>query len=297
MTMLLPGVGLGTAPIGGLYTLSPEADAIDAVQHAFASGIRFFDTAPHYGAGVAEDRLGHALKGLPRDDYVLSTKVGRLVTGEGTMTFDFSRDGVLRSIDESMRRLQVDRIDILHMHDPDAHFRQAVDEAYPVLAELRDQGAIRAIGVGMNQWRMPCDFVRETDIDCMLLAGRYTLLEQEGPARHLFPLCLERGVQVIAGGVFNSGILASGAHPEARYNYRIAPHEIQERIRRIEAICAEWGVSLRTAAVQFPLRHPAVASIVVGTRAVHKIDDLTHDLATLIPEGFWDDLALRIAPL
>lgn len=286
----IPDLGLGTAPIGGLYELIPTAQAVATVAQAYAAGIRLFDTAPHYGAGTAESRLGLALRDLPRDDIVLSTKVGRLVTAHGTTEPDFSRDGVRRSLDASLTRLGVNRVDIVHIHDPDAHMHQAMTEAFPALAELRDQGVIEAIGVGINQWEPLAEFVQETNLDCVLLAGRYTLLELAGPGDGLFPLCLERGVRIIAGGVFNSGILATGNVPGARYNYQPAPANIRARVARLASICARFDVPLAAAALQFPRRHPAVASIVIGARAPAEIDDLQRNLAVPIPDDCWPAL-------
>lgn len=283
----IPDLGLGTAPIGGLYDLVPTAQAVATVIQAYATGLRLFDTAPHYGAGIAETRLGLALRDLPRDDLVLSTKVGRLATPRGTTEPDFSRDGVLQSLDASLTRLGVDRVDIVHIHDPDVHMYEAITEAFPALTELRTQGIIRAIGVGINNWKLLAEFIQETELDCALLAGRYTLLESAGPREELFPLCLEQGVQIIAGGVLNSGILATGNVPDARYNYRIAPPEIRERADLLTAICTRFGVPLAAAALQFPRRHPAVASMVIGARAPAEIDELQHNLTVPIPNDCW----------
>jgi len=291
MSLELPRVGLGTAPFGGMYELIPEEQAIATVEQAWKRGIRLFDTAPLYGAGVSEHRLGLALRHLPRDEYVLATKVGRLVTGEQPLPFDFSRDGVLRSVEASLQRLQVDRIDILHLHDPDNHFREAVDEAYPVLDELRRQGVIRGIGAGMNQWEMLADLVREVDLDCVLLAGRYTLLEQVAAFEGLFPVCRQRGTQVIAAGIYNTGILATGAQPGAMYQYQPASPEIMQQVAELEQVCERWDVPLRTAAVQFPLRADAVSSIVVGARMPEEIDALIESVHSEVPEGFWQEIA------
>jgi len=213
------------------------------------------------------------------------------VTGEQPLPFDFSRDGVLRSVEASLQRLQVDRIDILHLHDPDNHFREAVDEAYPVLDELRRQGVIRGIGAGMNQWEMLGDLVREVDLDCVLLAGRYTLLEQVAAFEGLFPVCRQRGTQVIAAGIYNTGILATGAQPGAMYQYQPASPEIMQQVAELEQVCERWDVPLRTAAVQFPLRAEAVSSIVVGARTPEEIDALIESVHSEVPDGFWQEIA------
>jgi D-threo-aldose 1-dehydrogenase len=285
-------LGLGTAQLGGggIYELLPESQGSDTAHRAFSAGIRLIDAAPFYGAGIAEERLGRILRTLPREEITLASKVGRLVTGPGAVTFDFSREGVLRSIDESLRRLQVDRLDIVHIHDPDAFFAQAVNEAFPALAELREQGMIGAIGVGMTQWEMPLAFLRETTIDCMVLAGRYTLLEQGGALEALLPECERRGIGVMLGGIYNSGILATGSGPGARYEYRNAPPEILERVDAIDAVCIRHGVPLQVAAVQFPLAHPAVSSILVGMVSVEEVDALIRAIDFDIPVGLWDDL-------
>lgn len=291
----IPDLGLGTAPIGGLYDLVPTAQAVATVIQAYATGLRLFDTAPHYGAGIAETRLGLALRDLPRDDLVLSTKVGRLVTAHDTTEPDFSRDGVYRSLDASLRRLGVDRVDIVHIHDPDAHMLPAITEAFPALAELRAQGVIRAIGVGINSWELLADFIQETELDCALLAGRYTLLESTGPEEGLFPLCLEKEVRIIAGGVFNGGILATGNVPDGRYDYRVAPPRIRERVDVLATICERFDVPLPAAALQFPRRHPAVTSIVIGARAPAEIDELRRNLTVAIPDDCWAEL-MSVAP-
>ena len=250
-------ISFGGAAIGNLFTAVTDDDARAAVDAAWDGGIRFFDTAPHYGLGLSERRLGAALRDRPRDEYVISTKVGRLLepapsTGpaagggrdpEGfdvpaglVRRFDFSADGVRRSLEASLDRLGLDRVDIALIHDPDAHGEQALREAYPALARLRAEGVVRAIGVGMNQTEMLTRFVRETDIDVVLVAGRYTLLDQCA-ADTLLPAALERGVSVIAGGVFNSGVLAAPT-PGATYDYAAAPGSLISRALRLQEICA-----------------------------------------------------------
>jgi D-threo-aldose 1-dehydrogenase len=273
-----------------------EDDARATVDRAWEAGVRFFDTAPMYGSGLSERRLGAALRGRPRDDYVLSTKVGRLlVAGEPpplfqgapptAAVFDFSGDGVRRSLADSLERLGLDRVDVVLIHDPDNHLGQALAEAYPALDDLRTQGVVRRIGVGMNQWQALARFVRETDVDCVLVAGRYTLLDRSG-GDELLPLCESRGCGVLAGGVFNSGLLAGGT----TFDYEPASREHVSRARELAATCERWHVPLKAAALQFPLRHPAVESILVGCRTAPEVDE---DLALLdvpIPAGLWAEL-------
>ena len=278
-------VGLGTGSLGN----PPEEQAVATVHRALDRGVRFFDTAPYYGAGEAERRLGRALARVPRDSYVLATKVGRLVTTEGGVRYDLSRDAVLRSVEESLGRLGLDRVDILHIHDPDDHPREALDEAFPVLAELRAQGVIGAVGAGMNQWEMLAHFARNAPFDCFLLAGRYTLLEQ-GALPEFLPLCLERNIAVFLGGVLNSGILATGARPGARYNYDAAPPEVLAHVGRLEAACACHGVPLYAAAMQFPLAHPAITAVLTGAIAPAELDANLDALRLPIPAALWAEL-------
>jgi D-threo-aldose 1-dehydrogenase len=289
-------LGLGTAPLGDMYTTLPEPQAQETIRAALAHGINFIDTAPYYGLGKSEERIGAALAGIPRDHYVLETKVGRtlkpdrsaaLTWPEG-IVFDYSRDAVLRGLEGSRRRLRVERMDIVLIHDPDAHYRDALDKAFPALAELRAQGVIKAIGAGMNQWQMLADFARHADFDCFLLAGRYTLLEQS--ALEFLALCEVKGISVFLGGVFNSGILARSAHPGAKYNYEEAPSAIWERVRRIEAVCARYGVPLKAAALQFPAVHPAVASLIVGAESPAEIAENLQMQQAPIPSALWGDL-------
>ena len=308
-------LGFGAAPIGGLYTAVDDDDARRTVERAWQLGIRTFDVAPLYGYGLAERRLGSVLAGRPRDAYVLSTKVGRLVRrtdaiGPGAdvdrqaldgredafyvrtepvrMVFDYSADGIRRSIDESLARLGVDRIDIALIHDPDAHWRAAIDEASPALVRLREAGVVRAIGVGMNQSAMLARFARDGDFDVFLVAGRYTLLDQDALGE-LLPLCVARNIAVLAGGAMNSGILADpGAG--GRFNYAPAPPAIVERARRIAAICARHDVPIRAAAAQFPLAHPAVRSLIAGVRRLDHLDEYPELLRRPIPADLWADL-------
>jgi len=308
-------LGLGGASIGGLFEAVDAADAIRTVDRAWELGVRYFDTAPLYGYGASERRMGLALGSRPRDAYVLSTKVGRLIRptdqippdadidrqeldgrddafyiGAGPVrpVFEYSRDGVERSIEESLERLGVGRIDIALIHDPDNHWAAAIGQAYPALHRMREQGVIGAIGVGMNRSAMLARFVREGDFNVVMLAGRYTLLDQDGLSE-LLPLCLEKGVGVLIAGVMNSGLLAA-PRPGAHFNYVPAPGAIVERARRLEAVCARHGVPLRTAAVQFPLAHPAVVALVAGVRTVAHLDEYPAMLRAPIPVELWAEL-------
>jgi D-threo-aldose 1-dehydrogenase len=215
--LALPRLGLGTVPLGAKYQAVTEHEAAETVHAALRAGITWFDTSPRYGFGVAERRLGKALAGVPREQYALATKVGWRIDPAGARWPDFTRDGVRRSLEGSLKRLGVKRVDLVHIHDPDEHYREALDEVFPVLDAMRAEGTIRAISAGMNQWQMLADFARDADFDCFLLAGRYTLLEQGALATFL-PLCRRRNIALILGGVFNSGILATGARLGALYN-------------------------------------------------------------------------------
>jgi D-threo-aldose 1-dehydrogenase len=294
-TLELGRLGLGTAPLGGLYDAVSEETASAVVERAWDLGIRYYDTAPYYGSGLAERRLGAALRARPRDDYLVSTKVGRLLRpgrsefqGAPSLEayFDFSRDGTLRSLEESLGRLGLDRVDIVLVHDPDDHYEQARDQCLPTLTELRDEGVVKAIGAGMNQSEMLARFARESDVDCFLLAGRYTLLDRSG-ADELLPLCAERRIAVIAGGVFNSGVLAGGT----TYNYASARAPVLERVDDLRAICARWDVPLEAAAVQFPSRHPAVRTVLVGCRTPVEVEEDVRVSALPLPDGLWAELA------
>ena len=304
----LPRIGLGTAPLGGLFRPTEDAEATEAVRAAYALGVRYFDTAPLYGYGLAEQRLGRGLQEKPRHEFVVSTKVGRLLRADappdvsqfhkgepyykGTPpvnpVFDFSYDGVMRSVEESLERLGLDRVDILYIHDPDRYHNAALEGAYKALASLRSEGSVAAIGVGMNAWEPLAQFAREADFDCFMLAGRYTLLDQSA-LPELLPLCLERGIGVIAAGVYNSGVLAD-PRAKARFNYIPAPAELVERAVRIETVCNRWNVPLRAAALQFPFGHPAVASVVVGCRTAAAVQDNLNLFRVPIPAGLWQDL-------
>ncbi len=278
----VPRIGLGTAHIG---KQGDTDTAVAIVQKALELGINFIDTAPLY---KTEPFLGIALNGVPRDSYILATKVGRLPDGKGGFTFNYSRDEVLQSIENSLNALKIDRIDILHIHDADNHFEQALNEAYPTLAELRSQGVIKAVGAGMNQWEMEVEFAKQADFDCFLLAGRYTLLEQTSlDALKFFG---EKKMSVFLGGVYNSGILATGATANAQYQYSAAPTQIMEKTRRLEALCTRHNVPLNAAAIQFVWAHPSVTSLVIGA---DQVDQVAANLATRdvpIPPVFWEDL-------
>jgi D-threo-aldose 1-dehydrogenase len=279
----LGGLSLGCAQLGNLYREMSEDDARATVDAAWDLGVRYFDTAPHYGLGLSERRLAAALAERPRDELVVSTKVGRLlepvdvvdglddggfvVPATHRRRWDFSRDGIRRSLSESLERLGLDRVDIVYLHDPDDHWDEVLATGYPALAELRAEGAVSAIGAGMNQSAMLADLVLHTDVDVLMLAGRYTLLEQDS-LDDLLPLCVERGVGIVAAGVFNSGLLAR-AQPAAggHYDYGDAPPEIVERARAIATVCERHGTTLPAAAIAFPLAHPAVASVCIGARS------------------------------
>jgi D-threo-aldose 1-dehydrogenase len=298
-------LGFGGAPIGNLYRAVEEETAAGAVSAAWRAGVRFFDTAPHYGLGLSEQRLGRALAARPRDDFVVSTKVGRVLvrTAGGGMdtegfevpaghrrVWDFSADGVRRSLAASLGRLGLARVDVALLHDPDDHWREALEQAYPALHELRAAGTVGAIGAGMNQWRVLADLVRHTDLDVVLLAGRYTLLDQSA-LDVLLPLCERHGVSVIAAGVFNSGLLATAApRQDATYDYAPGPPELIERARRIAAVCGRHGVSLPQAALAFPTGHPAVTSVLVGMRSAAEVAANVDLAATPVPAELWAEL-------
>jgi D-threo-aldose 1-dehydrogenase len=298
--------GFGSASLGGLFSPMSEEEAQSTLQAAWDAGIRYFDTAPHYGVGLSEERLGRFLASKPRDRYVLSTKVGRLLEPyagpaahvQGAEGFfgtpgrvrvrDYSADGVLRSLEESLSRLGLDRVDMLLIHDPDDHERQALDEAYPALERLRGAGAVASIGVGMNQVRVPARFVRETDIDAVLVAGRYTLLDAVA-GRELLPLCAERGVDVVAAGVFNSGLLAAPA-ADAPYDYGPAPGALARRARAIAQVCERHGVPPAGAAIAFARSHRAVRTVLLGMRGAEEVAHNTAAAAGAVPDALWRDL-------
>jgi len=296
-------LGLGTAPLGGMYEAVSDEQGRAVIDAAWAAGLRFFDTAPLYGHGQAERRLGAALRERPRDELVLGTKVGRVLRAdvrpdpEGIWVdapplhpvFDFSEEAALTSWRESLERLGLDRVDVLHVHDPDDHHDQALAGAYRALDRLRAEGRVRAVGAGMNQAAMLARFAREARFDCFLLAGRFTLLDQSG-LDELLPLCHREGIAVIAGGVLNSGILAD-PRPGAHYNYLPAPPELVERALRLAEVCDRHGVPLVAAAMQFPLRHPAVATVLVGARSAAEVEEDVRLFRWDVPDELWADLA------
>lgn len=309
-------LGFGTAPIGNLYRAIDEETAQATLQAAWEVGCRYFDTAPLYGLGLAETRLNHFLRGRPRDSYVLSTKVGRLLrvcppeqrTGMGKFfdtparqeVYDYSYDGVMRSVEDSFERLGIDRIDILFCHDVDVfthgseaaadrRIREFMGSGYRALVSLRDQGAVAAIGAGVNEWQVCERMAREGDFDLFLLAGRYTLLEQDSLETFL-PYCSERGIGIMLGGPYNSGILATGPKPGAFYNYDPAPPEILARVARIEQVCNAHGVKLIEAALRFPLGHPAVISVIPGAQTPQEVYRNAEIIGTRIPSALWSDL-------
>ena len=308
-------LGFGCAPIGGLFRAVDDDSAVRTIERAWELGIRTFDVAPLYGYGAAERRLGSVLRERPRDAFVLSTKVGRLVRTTGTLppgadidrqalegrpdafyadigdrriVFDYSADGVRRSLEESLGRLGLDRIDLVFIHDPDDHWADAIDGAYPALHRLREEGVVRAIGVGMNQSAMLARFATETEVDAFLLAGRYTLLDQDALAG-LLPLCDARGIAVLVGGIMNSGVLAD-PRPGTHFEYAPASPAVIARAQALAAACARHDVPLRAAAMQFPLAHPAVAGLIAGVRSVDHLEEYPRLLRLPIPAALWADL-------
>lgn len=284
--------GLGTAPIGNTTSVS-DADAEATIQRAYELGVRLFDSAPLYGKGEAEIRVGRALQGMPRDSYVISTKIGRVLNADrSAFVYDYSRDGVMRSIEGSLKRLKTDRLDIVLVHDPDAdvvdHEQDALDGAFPMLQDLRDQGVIKAVGAGMNQWQMEQRFAEQADPDVFLLAGRYTLLEQT--SLEFLKLCKEKGIGIFLGGVYNSGILATGPHETAQYNYANAPAEILEKARKLKAISDSYDVGLNVAALHFAQAHPTVTALVVGAVKPSEVEANIAALSAEVPVELWQAL-------
>lgn len=304
----LTELGLGVAQFGNLYRETTDDEAASAVEAAWQAGIRYFDTAPHYGLGLAERRLGELLRAHPRDEYVISTKVGRLlvpspetadrmddqgfaVPASSRRRWDFSRDGILRSIEESLERTGLDYFDILYLHDPDDHLEQATTEGIQTLVELREQGVVKAVGAGMKQSEALATLIRRADVDLVMLAGRYTLLEQ-GALDDLLPLATERGVGIVIAGVYNTGLLSSPRpSADAKYEYEDAPVELIARAGLIADICEDHGVTLPEAALNFPLLHPAVVSVVVGSRNSAQVDSNVERYQTPIPDSLWRALA------
>ncbi|WP_328513334.1 aldo/keto reductase [Streptomyces mirabilis] len=299
-------LGFGASVIGNLYRVTPSSDATAAIDAAWDAGIRYFDTAPHYGLGLSELRLGAVLKGRPREEYVVSSKVGRLlvpneephgVDAEGFVVrddlrrqWDFSRDGVLRSIEDTLERTGLDRLDIVYLHDPDDHWQQAAEEAMPALADLREQGVIGAIGVGMNQSAMPARFLRETAADVVMLAGRYTLLDQSA-LDDVLPAAQELGKSVVAVGVFNSGLLSRDRPvPGMKYDYRSAPVDLVHRASAIAEVCEQHGTTLPAAAIAFPYTHPGVVNVTLGMRTAERVERNADLHRRPIPADLWDHL-------
>ncbi|GAA2175548.1 aldo/keto reductase [Agrococcus versicolor] len=303
----LTELGFGAAQLGNLNRATTDEASTAAVDVAWDAGVRYFDTAPHYGLGLSERRLGAALRDRPRESYVVSTKVGRLLEptpehageqdGHGfhvpathRRVWDFSRDGILRSLEQSLERLGLDRVDVVYLHDPDDHLQQAATEGVDALVRLRDEGVVGAIGAGMNQSAALAELVRRCDLDVVMLAGRYTLLDQ-GALDDLLPLALDRGVGVVAAGVYNSGLLSRADVPDdASFDYLPASAELVARARALAARCAAHGVTLPDAAVQLPLRHPAVVSVVLGTRTAEQVREGARRASAPIPDALWAEL-------
>jgi D-threo-aldose 1-dehydrogenase len=310
-------MGFGAAPIGNFLKPISEEDSAALIRTAWTAGIRYFDTAPMYGHGLSEARCGYALRWYPRDQFVISTKVGRLLKSRKRSEidftpwvdalpfqprFDYSYDGTMRSIEDSLQRLGLEHIDIALIHDVDVFthgrerqpeiFKTAMDGAGRALLKLRDEGVVKAVGVGVNEWEVAYEAIKQQDFDCLLLAGRYTLLEQDALDGFL-PFCEKNGVSVILGGGYNSGILATGAVPGAKYNYTAAPEPILERVRKIEQVCQEYSVPLKAASLQFVLGHPAIPTNIPGVRTVAQLDDNLETFKAKIPAAFWEELKRR----
>ncbi|GAB7048022.1 aldo/keto reductase [Catenuloplanes indicus] len=300
--VLVTRLGLGLAPIGGLYAPVGDETATAVVDRAWERGIRLFGTAPLYGHGLSERRAGAALRDRPRHQLVLSTKAGRLIVPGGARdplwaestsraVFDFSAAGIRRSVEESLDRLGLDRVDLLHLHDPDDHYLPALHEALPALAELRRSGAVGAISIGMNQASMPAAFIRAMGApgpDAVMVAGRYTLLDQSA-LDDLLPLAARRGISVLAAAPYNSGLLAD-PRPGSRFDYAPARRELLDRALKIKDICRGYGIPLRAAALQFAFGHPAVAAVVCGARTPAEVDDNVDLTALPIPAELWTAL-------
>jgi len=303
----------GTAPVGNIFRPITEQESEAMFSAAWDAGVRYYDTAPMYGHGLSELRTGQSLRWKKRDDFVLSSKVGRLLkpaprrtidfapwvdAAPFRMEFDYSYDGTMRAFEDSLQRLALERMDVCFIHDIDVFtrgseqpevFRQAMDGCWRALESLRSQGVVKAIGIGVNEWQVCHEALKQRDFDCFLLAGRYTLLEQDALDEFL-PLCEKRGAAVVVGGGFNSGILATGAQPGAKYNYAPAPEDIMRRVASIEKVCAEYRVPLPAAALQFVVAHPAVPSFIAGTRTVAQLHQNLEWFAHSIPADFWMEL-------
>jgi D-threo-aldose 1-dehydrogenase len=306
-------LGLGTVALGNLFGAVSEEQASATIDAAWESGIRFYDTAPLYGHGIAELRVGHALRHKKRDDFVLASKVGRRLRPRPRaeiefgawvdvtpfeLVYDYSYDGTMRAFEDSLQRMALERMEICFIHDIDVFtrgaeqpevFRQAMDGCWKALERLRSEGALKAIGVGVNEWEVCHDALIQRDFDCFLLAGRYSLLEQK-PLDKFLPLCIERKAAVVIGGGFNSGILATGAVDGARYNYGPAPAEIMERVRKVEAVCRRHNVPLPAAAMQFVVAHPAIPSLIIGARSPAQMKQNAKWFDHPTPSAFWSEM-------
>ncbi len=307
-------LGLGGAPLGNLFTPVKNADAASLMESAWATGCRSFDTAPHYGHGLSEHRLGRALHGLPRNAFALSSKVGRILTPDAgaareqhsyvdilpfNQHWDYSAAGTRRSVEDSLQRLGLARLDAAFVHDPDAAthgerapgvLRQVIEETLPTLQQLKREGLVRQVGLGTNDVAVVVQILREAELDVLMLAGRYSLLDHSA-LDGLLPLCVARGVRIALGGVFNSGILATGTKGATpTFNYAPAAREWLERTTRIEAVCEDYGVPLRAAALQFPLAHPAVEIVMLGARNAAEWHDAQAMLQHAVPQEFWSTL-------
>jgi D-threo-aldose 1-dehydrogenase len=281
----------GERPFTNPDDITSSGDATRLIQESIALGISYFDTAPMYGLGEGETRLGTALNGIDRSDFVISTKVGRVLRNDvpAGWTFDFSRGAVTQSIQSSCERLGVDHVDIAFIHDPDDYYEVALKQSLPALLELRASGEIKAIGVGMHPWEAQMKFAEEGDFDCFLIVGRYTLLNQTALSEFL-PLCLERKISVIAGAPFNSGILAAAPGQSVTYNYEAASEEVLNRARRIASICERYEVPLKAAALQFILAHPAIASVIPGARSAEEMEENARMISVPINPELWSVL-------
>jgi len=299
-------IGLGSAPLGGLFSAVSDADAEATLAAGWSAGIRFYDTAPLYGFGLAEHRLGAFLRQQKRESYAISTKVGRLLRAPGAGTveddhfkdapalrplFDFSYDGVMRSVEESLDRLGLDRVDVLLVHDPDDHYDAAVSGAFRALMRLRDDGTVKAIGSGMNQSEMLTRFAEAVPVDCFLLAGRYTLLDQ-GALDALFPACVAKNIGILLGGIYNSGILAN-PHAGAKFNYEDADAALVARALELDQLCRKHGTELKAAAYQFCMAHPAVTVAVMGARNAAEVADNIAMSERTVPQAFWRELRAK----
>lgn len=308
----LPMLGFGAAPIGNLYTEVTDDEAVRAIGAALENGIRYFDTAPYYGYGLSESRLGWGLKGVPRDSVRISTKVGRRIYEDAgrepgregfavagwKAEFDYSRDGVMRSFESSLKRLGTDRVDILLLHDigrlthGDRHpilLRQALDEALPAMAELKSSGACGAIGIGVNEQEIAVELLPLFPLDCVMLAGRYTLLEQHA-SRRIMQEAQARNVGVLIAGPYSSGLMSDARAPGSTYNYAPVEPQVLQHAQRIYAICAAHGVDVGAAALQFPLGHPAVTSVVAGMRNEEEAMSAARRSGAHVPAGLWRQL-------